>query len=593
MADEKRLTLDAAVLRADGWNNFWTGFGERQHDKRMGAFVRDNRLTFEGLHQLYRHDDMARRIVDRPAGDMVREWLEVRVGEETSEQKDPRTRNDARRAGDKTNAISESVNNGFDVLDAQARFEEAIRFRRVYGGAGILIGANDGSGLNQMREPLREQAIQSIDYLTVFDCRELQVVEYYDNPLAAKFGEPKIYRLMPRAVGFAGLHTLLDVHESRILRFNGWMPSRDQIVYNQGWGESDLNACNDILRDFGLSWESTASLLQDFAQAVYKIAGLADAMASDNEALILKRMKLIEMSRSVIRGVLLDADKEDFERKPTPITGLPDLLDRFCKRLASAADMPVSLIMGDAPSGLGASGDNNLRFYYDHIAWLQRRIVLPNARRLARLIMLAKSNTATKGSPPEKWQIVFRPLWQLDEVQKSTVRVNMATADNLNIQNQIVTPDEVRASRFGSDGFSVDTEIDKDGRDAYDNAENNPDVDLLDPVPPRPIPGEPPAPAPKSGGPIAAGMKTQDTALNGAQVTSALAIVQAVAEGKLPRDSAVNQIEIFFNLTPEQADKVLGSVGRGFEPKPDPTPPPKPGVPKPPEPPKPGEEPRK
>lgn len=58
----------------------------------------------------------------------------------------------------------------------------------------------------------------------------------------------------------------------------------------------------------------------------------------------------------------------------------------------------------------------------------------------------------------------------------------------------------------------------------------------------------------------------QAVALNGAQVTSAVAIVVAVAAGQLPRPSGVSMLQIFFGLTVEQAEAIMGDVGQGFEP---------------------------
>ena len=56
----------------------------------------------------------------------------------------------------------------------------------------------------------------------------------------------------------------------------------------------------------------------------------------------------------------------------------------------------------------------------------------------------------------------------------------------------------------------------------------------------------------------------QKTALNGAQVTAAQGIVQAVADGNLPRDSAHGMLIRFFQVTAEEADQILGSVGQSF-----------------------------
>lgn len=50
--------------------------------------------------------------------------------------------------------------------------------------------------------------------------------------------------------------------------------------------------------------------------------------------------------------------------------------------------------------------------------------------------------------------------------------------------------------------------------------------------------------------------------LNGAQIQAASAIVQQVAEGLLPRDSGIGQLEVLLNLTTEQAERIMGSVGK-------------------------------
>jgi hypothetical protein len=64
--------------------------------------------------------------------------------------------------------------------------------------------------------------------------------------------------------------------------------------------------------------------------------------------------------------------------------------------------------------------------------------------------------------------------------------------------------------------------------------------------------------------------KVKLTALNGAQVTSAQEIVQAVADRMLPRESGISMLSAFFNLPEDVADRIMGSVGRTFfSPEPD------------------------
>jgi len=56
----------------------------------------------------------------------------------------------------------------------------------------------------------------------------------------------------------------------------------------------------------------------------------------------------------------------------------------------------------------------------------------------------------------------------------------------------------------------------------------------------------------------------QLTALNGAQVQAAQGIVQAVADGLLPRASGVQMLTAFFNMPPASAEAIMGDVGRTF-----------------------------
>ena len=58
-----------------------------------------------------------------------------------------------------------------------------------------------------------------------------------------------------------------------------------------------------------------------------------------------------------------------------------------------------------------------------------------------------------------------------------------------------------------------------------------------------------------------------DFALNGAQITAVVDLVEKVAMGTLPREAAVNIISAGFNIDMALADKMLGSVGKGFKPQ--------------------------
>lgn len=553
----------------DGWANLLTKMGTSR-DKRTGGYIAGTQaLPFDTLVDLYRSDDMAGTIADAVPEEMTREWVDVKLSGTDADtvEEGPRARVKARQANDQAKEQAEAVEDWLDALEAPAKFQEALSWARAYGGAGILLGSTEGMKTDWSK-PLEPGNLRSVDYLTVYASQELQAVAYYDSLDAPKFGEPSVYKLVPRAViGPRSISNIWpEVHESRILRFDGVVAHRLQRRENYGWGDSVYQRCYEVLRDYGLTWASAANLLQDFAQAVLKIPGLSQTLAGDQEGDIVKRAEILDLTRAVCRMLILDTE-EDFHREVTPLSGVPEILQQFSQRLAAAARMPVTLLLGQAPAGLNATGASDIRNWYDRVASMQNRRMCPQIRRLVEL-GCAASKGPTKGRAPAKITIEPRPLWQLDEVQAADVRGKMAAADRSNIEMGIVTPDEVRKSRHGGDKFSVETTLDTETREAFEATPADPSspeaADLRDPAA-----GAPDAGAPKGG--LSGAAKLQDTALNGAQVSSAVEIVQLVAKGALPRDTGVNMLTEFFNLDPERAERIMGSCGSGFEPKEAPT----------------------
>jgi phage-related protein (TIGR01555 family) len=211
-----------------------------------------------------------------------------------------------------------------------------------------------------------------------------------------------------------------------------------------------------------MSWGGAAHLLSDFSQAVYKIKGLAELIAANEDETIINRFRIIDLARSLVRAVVIDAD-EDFERKTTPMSGVPEVLDRFSTRMAAAAQMPVTLMMGQSPAGLNATGASDIRFFYDTIKAKQTKHLVPPLERVLTLIFKAKEGP-TKGKEPEKWSIKPRPLWQLTEKEQAEVRKLQAETDEIYINSQVAAPEEIAISRFGGDKYSTETVIDFESR---------------------------------------------------------------------------------------------------------------------------------
>jgi phage-related protein (TIGR01555 family) len=463
MSDTSKAEFDSVN---DGWENIATGLGMAR-DKRTGGRIRVSppNTDYKHFENLYVSDDIAATMAELPAREMVREWINVQTDDSDSDSDAPR---EAETVEERITAGKRMIQR-LEELNAQQAVFEALVWSRVFGGALVLIGADDGKELS---EPLEVEKIRSLDSLTVMDRWDVTVAQWdsdiksKDNLGGSNFNKPLTYRIN-ESVSKDGSQSIEvgEIHHSRFIRFDGPLTTRRRIRDNGGWSDSIYSRIEEVLRDYGTTWAGVAHILQDFAQGVFKIKHLAELLASDTNTTskVIERLISMDTCRSVARAIPVDADGEDFERKSTPLSGIPETLDRFALRLATAARMPVSLLLGQSPAGLQATGDSDIRFFYDAIKSNQQTQLRPRLEYLLRLLWHS-ADGPTKGQEPENWSFTFNDLWQLTEEQKADVRKTQAETDALYMQWDVVTPDEIAISRFGGDAYSTDTVLDMETR---------------------------------------------------------------------------------------------------------------------------------
>jgi phage-related protein (TIGR01555 family) len=364
---------------------------------------------------------------------------------------------DAPEAGDQNSGadIAKAVEAYANALQVKPRVLESMIFGRTYGGGLLIMGLDDGQDVS---EPLDEENIKSIKYLTWIDRRFIVAHTYYEE-IGPMYGEVEIYNIINP---FGNQKNTL-VHESRVLRFDG--APVDLLMRRRlaGWTLSSLQACYDVMRQFDTSFQSVSQLMSDISQATMKIKGLAQMISSDPRTLQ-TRMTMVDMSRSSGRMIFLDADNEEFKREPTPLTGVSDTIEMQMLRMSAAAEMPVAILFGREPSGLNATGDADFRRFYDTIAGEQVQVLEPRLCRLYTLICLAKDGPTGGKMPDGGLEFVWHKLYAPSELEQSTIRWNMAQADDKYIANGTLLPEEVAMSRFRSGDLHLDTEIQGDLR---------------------------------------------------------------------------------------------------------------------------------
>ena len=457
MSSPKNQSVPEALTNVDAWENVLTGIGTADRDKRTaGRAIKPAANTdFRTWETLYESDDVARRIAEVFPREMTREWISFKI--------DDRDSNGARTEEDVETraATADDVMSALDDLNAQQASFSALVWGRVFGGGLIFMGIDDGGGSDPeaLAQPLNEDRIKSFGFLTVFDRHEVQVVEWYDNPFEEKFGQPKVYQIISSSVPGGSSIPTARVHETRFLKFDGVHTSRRRRVENWGWGDSVFTAMCEIIRDFGQSWAGVAALLADFAQGVWKVKGLADALKSD-ESLVYNRIRIMNLCRSILRTVPLDAELEEFTRQQTPISGLPETMDRLAERLAMAAELPLTVLMGRSPAGQNSTGESDIRLFYDRIAARQEDKLRAQLERMITLLLKSKDGPTNGNDLDGNWTMTFNALWQLSDDEEAERRLNIAKADEIYVNMGAVSPMDVTKSRFGSGEFNPEMMVD-------------------------------------------------------------------------------------------------------------------------------------
>lgn len=349
------------------------------------------------LVALYRSDWLGNKIVKVPVFDMLREW---RAWYGTPEQ---------------ITAIEE-VERYWRVPSLMAR---AACLARLYGGSAIIIGAD----VSRPELPLVPAAVKkgSLKYLTAVSKHELSTPDMDRNPASPTFGLPRYYELNSVELGQVRLHP------SRVIPFIG-SDRLDTLHAIDPWGDSVLAAAYDAIHHAALAQTGIAELIHEAKVDVIRIPNLGANFATDAAtSQLVKRFSTANTLKSINNMLLLDT-QEEWDRKQTSFTGLPDILDRYLTIVAGASDIPATRLLGQSPKGMSSTGESDLRNYYDMLAGWRENAIGHQVARLDQILWLDAI-----GSIPKDAYAEWRPLWQLTPKEKADIAKTKAETSSMYI----------------------------------------------------------------------------------------------------------------------------------------------------------------
>ncbi|MEX3929755.1 DUF1073 domain-containing protein [Paraburkholderia sp. BR10936] len=398
----------AGVHWLDTLRNFVAGLMTRSDKMSYGAYVFRNRISQRELEAMYASNWLCRKVVDAPAEDMTREWINL----ETNNGDARETLEDAERE--------------FSVVDIVT---SVIKWGRLYGGCALYPSIEgDDPAMPLDVESIRPGTLNGLivlDRWHIFPASNVPMIDL-KNPN----WRPEFYRIR-------GPNQQL-IHNSRLLIMDGSQLPVTLLRLNQWWSDSVLQSLYDELQRNDTVAECTASMFFEACVDVLKIDQLRIQLASDEGTETLKkRFELAALMKSVNHALVLDA-QDDYDKKINSFAGIPEVLRTFMERIAGATDIPATRLFGVAPRGMNATGESDMRNYYDAIKSKQEKTLRP----VLELLYAILSMNAF-GRLIDDLEISFKPLWQMNEKDAAQAGLWKAQRDEIYINRAVVTEAKV------------------------------------------------------------------------------------------------------------------------------------------------------
>lgn len=343
------------------------------------------------LDNLYDSNGTASKIIDKPVQDMFRQGYYF-----------------GGIAGEQLKKLTDEL----DRLSLDVHLSKAMRLSRLHGKSYILLATADAI-------PLDEQinTTKGLSYITTLSVSQVAAANEMlpASEAGGRYDKPRYYRLQHGV----GITSGSIIHHSRII----------EVVW--GDGKSVLEKIHDELLRFASVNANAASLVHEAKIDIIKTPDLAQQI-QDNTDAIFKRFSLIGLLKGNNGTMLLDID-EEYESKTYNFSGLPDLMQEFAVQLAGVADIPFTVLFGRSPAGMNATGEHDLKNYYDTVGSYQRDYLRPIMRMLINIISGYLLPDSVKPN------LVFSPLWQVDEKTLSEIEKNNADRDMKYLESGIIT----------------------------------------------------------------------------------------------------------------------------------------------------------
>lgn len=407
VSEKERLAQDEALSDAGFYGAIHRSL--QQHGYELGQYPMTSFVGYGALQQIAQNG-MIRACVQTVADDITREWITI--------------------TGDDAEAVEEIQTLQEKKYHLRTLFHEAATLTGYMGGAFIYVDTgteNPELPLRYSNESAELQPGTKLRFVVV-DPVNVSPGDYNAiDPLKPDYLKPRYFWVLGT-----------KVHESRLLRlFDNPPPTLLRPAYNfLGIPQAQ------ILWDYVMHWNQcrvyTADLVRKVSLLVFQTS-TDDIFNSPNGVQLFDiRMKALQRYRDNNAVFVCDKEGESVMNVQTSIAGCTDVVRQSLEMVASINRTPAVKLLGISPSGFNATGESDIRNYYDYIRSKQE------LRREAINTCLEAIELVEMGSINSNISFDFNELSKEDEASAAMTAQTRAGALATLAQVQAISAEEMR-----------------------------------------------------------------------------------------------------------------------------------------------------
>lgn len=391
-----------------------------QHTFQLGQGAAPQFLGYGALQNMAQNG-LLRACIETVADDMTRAWITLTGGDSE----------DPKEASERIKSLDAAM----DKYNLQPLFHEGAELVGYEGGAFVFI--DTGASGAQLMTPLhigsssaefapeRPLRFQVVDPVNVFPGEYNSI-----SPLRGDYFRPRWWWVMGERV-----------HKSRLIRL---VANEVPVLLRPAYNFMGLPQAQ-ILWDYVLHFQdcriAVARLLKKFSMTVFKTSMEDILMAAQGTANLDARVRYMIQTMSNDGVLAVDKETEDVVKLETPISGVTDVVRQALEFLAALNRTPAVKLLGISPSGFNATGESDLRNYYDHIASQQEKVLRAGIKRVLECLQVKEF-----GHVDTSLGFDFAPLGEADRAALATQQKTQADTVAVYLDRGIISAEEARGA---------------------------------------------------------------------------------------------------------------------------------------------------